>query len=51
MLYDLVESIIGYTGTSNYYSNVMNICGAITIIFFVMLFYFIFRIITLLFFK
>lgn len=51
MLYDIVSDLIGYTGQSNIYSTVMNICGAITVLFFVMLFYFIFRILTLLFFK
>lgn len=51
MLYNIVSDLIGYTGTNVSYSSIVNICGAITVLFFVMLFYFIFRILTLLFFK
>lgn len=51
MLYDIIADLIGYSGSTNIYSTVMNISGAIIILFFVMSFYFLFRIITLLFFR
>ena len=52
MLYNLVEDIIGYTGTQNISSStITNICGALIVLFWVMLFYFIFRTITVLLFK
>lgn len=51
MLYDIVSNIIGYSGSSGTYSSYMNICGALIIIFWVMLFYFIYRIIFSLFFR
>lgn len=51
MLYELVSDLIGYTGTNVSYSSIVNICGALIILFWIMLFYFIYRIIFNLFFR
>lgn len=50
-MYDLVTALIGYSGDNWSTSTIFNICGALTVIFFVMLFYFVFRTIWSLFFK